>query len=203
MPGQKIPERDRREQILKAATEVAFRDGVGAVTVRAVAAQAGLSHALVLFHFKRKETLVRALLASVLSTVLVAPVAPDSSHIPTALDRLRALVRDEMARLRAEPGRVRLLLDSWALGARHPALREQVTRAWAEYRGAFRPAIEQVLSEQARMAPGATVDGLAALAVAMVSQCVVQELIDPQGFPRADYVSTADAAVGTLFGAGG
>jgi AcrR family transcriptional regulator len=202
MPGQKIPEQERREQILNAAMQVALRDGIGAVTVRAVAVQAGLSHALILFHFKRKETLLRALLASLLSTVLAAPVAPSSSRRP-ALDRLRALVRDEMTRLRAEPARVRLLLDSWALGARHPALREQVTRAWQAYRGAFRPVIEQTLSEHGRLARGASVDGVAAFAVAIVNQCMVQELIDPEGFPRADYASTADAAVGMLLGAAG
>lgn len=203
MPGQKIPEQERREQILKAAMQVALRDGIGAVTVRAVAAEAGSSHALVLFHFKRRETLVRSLLGSVLSTVLAGPVLPELRPAPTALARLRALVWEEVARLGAEPARVRLLLDSWALGARHPGLREEVREAWAEYRQTVRRAVEQAVSHEGGMAPGAAVDGVAALTVAIVSQCVVQEVIDPEGFPRAAYASTADAALTLLMGAGG
>lgn len=202
MPGQKIPEQERREQILNAAMQVALRDGIASVTVRAVAAEAGSSHALVLFHFKRREMLMRSLLASVLSTVLAAPVLPKLRPAPTALARLRALVWDEVARLGAEPGRVRLLLDSWALGARHHGLREQVREAWSAYRHTVRQAVEQAVSEGGGMAPGVTVDGAAALVVAIVSQCVVQGVIDPEGFPRAEYASTADAAL-SLLGAGG
>lgn len=200
MPGQRIPEQERREQILSAAVQVALREGIGSVTVRAVAAQAGSSHALVLFHFKRREMLVRSLLASVLATVLAPPVLPAA---PTALARLRALVRGEVTRLGAEPGRVRLLLDSWAVGARHPVLREQVRKAWADYRRTVRLAVEQALSEEGRMSPGVTVDGVAALVVAIVSQCVVQEVIDPEDFPGAEYASTAETALGMMFSAGG
>lgn len=198
MPGQKIPERERREQILDAAMKVALRDGIGSVTVRAVAAQAGSSHALVLFHFKRRDTLVSALLATVLASVLAAPVLPAA---PTALARLRALVRGELGRLGTEPGSVRLLLDSWALGARHPGLREQVRKAWAEYRHTVRQVVEQALSEEGRMSRGVTADGVAALVVAIVSHSAVQEVIDPEDFPQAEYVSTAESALGRFFGA--
>ena len=61
MPGQKAAEATRREQILKAAYEVALRRGIDGLTVRAVAARARLSHGLVLFHFKRKDQLGLAL----------------------------------------------------------------------------------------------------------------------------------------------
>ena len=46
MPGQKASEAERRAQILRAAYDVAFRDGLDAVTVRIVAAEAGLSQHL-------------------------------------------------------------------------------------------------------------------------------------------------------------
>src|SRR5206468_6073315 len=62
MPGQKATEATRREQILKAAYDVALRRGIDGLTVRAVAAKARLSHGLVLFHFKRKEQMGLALL---------------------------------------------------------------------------------------------------------------------------------------------
>ena len=70
MPGHKATEATRREQILKAAYEVALRRGIDGLTVRAVAARARLSHGLVLFHFKRKDQLGLALLDRVLATTL-------------------------------------------------------------------------------------------------------------------------------------
>jgi len=41
MGTKRIPEEVRREQILKAAFEVACREGIGGLTVRGVAAEAG------------------------------------------------------------------------------------------------------------------------------------------------------------------
>ena len=70
MPGQKAAEAERRAQILEAAYKVALRKGLESLTVRAVAAAAGLSHGLVLFHFKRKDQLVRAVLDRVLANTL-------------------------------------------------------------------------------------------------------------------------------------
>ena len=55
MPGQKASEDERRKQILRAAFDVASRRGLASLTVRLVAAKAGLSTGLVLFHFESKE----------------------------------------------------------------------------------------------------------------------------------------------------
>jgi len=53
MPGQKASEAQRREEIMRAAYDVASKQGVEALTVRAVAARAAVSHGTVLFHFAR------------------------------------------------------------------------------------------------------------------------------------------------------
>ena len=55
MAVRRVPEDQRRGQILQAAFDVACRAGIGGLTVRAVAAEAHVSHALVLFHFGRKQ----------------------------------------------------------------------------------------------------------------------------------------------------
>ena len=90
MPGQKAPEGQRREQILAAAYQVASRDGIAGLTVRSVAARAGLSHGLVLFHFKRKEQLVAALLEGVLAATLTLEFPEEIARLPRPLDRLRS-----------------------------------------------------------------------------------------------------------------
>src|SRR5688572_21327635 len=106
MPGQKAAEATRREQILKAAYEVALRRGVDGLTVRAVAARARLSHGLVLFHFKRKEQLGLALLDRVLETTVSLMVPDHITAITNPRERLQALFGHEMQRLVEEPRRV-------------------------------------------------------------------------------------------------
>ena len=62
MPGPKVPEDQRREEVLAAAYRVATRDRLGGLTTRAVAKEAGVSNGLVFFHFVSREGLVLALL---------------------------------------------------------------------------------------------------------------------------------------------
>ena len=53
MVGRKVSEETRREDILRAAYDVAARQGLEALTLRAVAARADERHVTVLFHFTR------------------------------------------------------------------------------------------------------------------------------------------------------
>src|SRR5688500_15061137 len=77
MPGQRAPEELRREQIMRAAYDVALREGIDGVTLRAVAAEAALSHGLVIFYFKQKDQLIGALLDRVLATTAMLDVSED------------------------------------------------------------------------------------------------------------------------------
>ena len=79
MPGRRAPEDARREQIVSAAYAVALRSGIAGVTLRAVAAEAGLSHGLLIFHFKGKAELVGALLDRVLATTVMRHVDGDAA----------------------------------------------------------------------------------------------------------------------------
>ncbi|MFT0891799.1 TetR/AcrR family transcriptional regulator [Pseudochelatococcus sp. G4_1912] len=51
-----------REQVLEAAQAVVLRDGAGRMTLEAVALQAGISKASVLYDFKTKQQLISALI---------------------------------------------------------------------------------------------------------------------------------------------
>src|SRR5512132_3102779 len=123
MPGQKATEATRREEILRAAHEVALRRGIDGLTLRAVAARARLSHGLVLFHFKRKDQLGLALLDRVLATTLPPGILDAMEAPPDPRERLPAVIRQEVARLSAEPRPVRLLLEYWARGAHNAVIR--------------------------------------------------------------------------------
>jgi TetR/AcrR family transcriptional repressor of bet genes len=196
MPGPKASEALRRRQILKAAHEVALRQGIEGLTVRAVAARARLSHGLVLFHFKRKDQLVSALLDRVLAAILSLHVAADVAHIGNPLDRLRALLRQEVDRLSRDRQMVRLFLEYWALGNRSSAIRVKIMTELERYRAAFRGLAEEVLRAEGARFPGLTPEGLAAIVVSFINGCAVQAMIDPDRFDIEQYLATVQGIGG-------
>jgi AcrR family transcriptional regulator len=196
MPGRKASETLRRQQILKAAHQVALRQGIDGLTVRAVAARARLSHGLVLFHFKRKDQLVSALLDRVLAATLSLRVADDVARMGGPLDRLRALLRQEVDRLSGDPRQVRLFLEYWAFGTRRGAIREKISIALERYRAAFRSLAEEVLQAEGARFPGVTPEGLAAIAVSFINGCAVQAMIDPDHFDVGEYLAAVQGILG-------
>jgi AcrR family transcriptional regulator len=198
LPGQKAPEAARREQILLAAYEVASRVGIDGLTVRAVAAEARLSHGLVHFHFERKDRLVLALLDSVLAATLTLHPPADLARTPGALHRLRVLLRQEMERLGQEPRRTRLFLEFWALGTRDQVMRARISAALERYRAAFRTVAEELLRAEPTRFAGATPDALAGVAVSFINGCAVQAMIDPAHFDAAEYLTAVDGILGQL-----
>ena len=198
MPGKREPEEVRREQILRAAFEVASREGIGNLTVRAVAAEADLSHALVLFHFKRKQRLVQELLDWLLDSTSVLRVSQDIAEHSQAVDRLHALLEQEMQRLTSEPRHVRLFLEYWALGVRHPVIRTRIGAELERYRLAFRAVIEEMLRVDPPSRARVTADGMAAVAVSWIHGCAVQAMVDPENFDTGEYLKAVRALVGQL-----
>jgi TetR/AcrR family transcriptional regulator, transcriptional repressor of bet genes len=192
----------RREQILRAAFEVAAREGIGGLTVRAVAGEAEVSHALVLFYFGRKERLVQELLGWLMANSSVLRVSEDISRFPSALDRLHALLQQEMFRVAQEPRHTRLFFDYWALGAREPAIRARIGEELERYRSAFRAIMEELLVAEPATFAGVTADGLAAVAVSWIQGCALQAMTDPEHFDTEEYLAAVRGIVGQLTGNG-
>ena len=196
MPGQKATEAARREQILKAAYEVALHRGIDGLTVRAVAAKARLSHGLVLFHFKRKDQLGLALLDRVLATTVGVRIPDEIAAIPKPRERLRALFRHELERLSEEPRRVRLLLEYWARGGHNAVIRGKMSAGLDRYRVAFRRITEEALHPDDGRRGKGTPDALAATAVSLIIGYPVQAMIDPDHFNVAEYLAGVDGILG-------
>lgn len=198
MPGKRESEEVRREQILRAALEVAAREGIGGLTVRAVAAEANLSHALVLFHFKKKQRLVQELLDWLIETTSVLRISKEVAGSPAGLDRLHALLEQEMERLSSEPRHVRLFFEYWALGVRHPSIRARIGAELERYRLAFRSVMEEILHTDPTSFTRVTADGMAAVAVSWIHGCAVQALVDPEHFDTGEYLTAVRAIVRQL-----
>lgn len=196
--AKRIPEDARREQILGAAFQVAGRDGIAGLTVRSVAAEAEVSHALVLFHFGRKDRLVHDLLEWVIARTTVLHISEDIARFPHALDRLHALLQQEMTRLSHQPRHTRLFLEYWALGARHEEIRTRISAELERYRAAFREIMEELLMAEAVTFGGATADGMAAVAVSWIQGCAVQAMIDPAHFDTDEYLSSVRAMISRM-----
>ena len=199
MPGQKAPEEFRRNDILRAAYDVAARHGVEALTVRAVADRAAVSHGTVLFHFSRRDALIVSLLDDVLEATTVLRVPPAVERLTRPADRLRATLRAEMDRLSDDPRPFRLFLEYWALGVRNAQIRRRVSAALDRYRASFRAIGKSVLAEQTapRRASGrrsrttSTPDGLAAVALSFIHGCALQAVIDPKAFSVRQHFDAA------------
>jgi AcrR family transcriptional regulator len=196
MARKTVPEEVRREQILRATFEVAAREGIGGVTVRAVAAEAGLSHALILFYFGRKDQLVLDLLQWLITTTSVLHVPDEITRLPHALDRLHALLRQEMERLAREPKHTRLFYEYWALGTRDEEIRIRVYAELERYRAAFRTIMEELIHAEPATFAGVNADGLAAVGVSWIQGCAIQGMNDPDHFDTEEYL----VAVGRTFG---
>jgi len=190
MVGKKVSEETRREDIVRAAYDVAARQGLEALTLRAVAARADVSHGTVVFHFKRKRELVASLLDRVLYATAVLRVPDEVAQIIRPSERLHALLRAEMDRLSADPRHFRLLLDYWTIGVRNAMIRQKIRVALEQYRAGFKDLAEAILSGEFRSTRrGAsqpqevpTVAGVAAVAVSLIHGCALQAVIDPKGF---------------------
>jgi len=201
MVGKKLAEETRREDILRAAYDVAARQGLEALTLRAVAARADVSHGTVVFHFKRKRELVTSLVDRVLDATAVLTIPDAVAKISRPSERMHALLRAEMNRLSTDPRHFRLLLDYWTIGVRNATIRQKIRVALERYRAGFSDLSNAIMNGELRPArrrgsqsaerPTVTATGIASVAVSLIHGCALQSVIDPRGFDVQQHFDVA------------
>jgi TetR/AcrR family transcriptional regulator, transcriptional repressor of bet genes len=207
VPGNRAPEAQRRAQIVDAALVVAARDRLDRLTVRRVAAEAGLSPGLVFHHLTDKETLLLAVLDRLIERTIPALLgdedgtasddgaAPDPAATSSGGDRLLARVRTDLGRIEHDRELIELFFDFWVMGTRHPEVRARIATALRGYRAALVPlATAAVEDEPARFA-ATTPERLAAFVVAFILGHAVQAVLDPDASDIEGVVVTLDALV--------
>lgn len=112
--------RDREADILDAALAVLARDGIGGVTMRAVAREAEVSLGLANYYFTDKTSLVCAALRRIGEQDLEI-VRPNHSEAADPLDRLRAALRRVGEHRYLEPRYLASRLQLWSLATVDPA----------------------------------------------------------------------------------
>lgn len=195
MPGTRLPEEERREAILAGAYEVAARDTLAGLSVRAVAEAAGVSKGLVFFHFDDKKTLLLALLDWVLERGprVEVPAGLDEHAHPAR--RLLALVGHQIELLEERPERVELFLDFWVMGTSLPEMRTRIHDAFERYREQFMPYTTAVVEALPERFKGEHANGLAAVVVSFIEGCALQLMADPDSFDVDEYMATVRALV--------
>jgi TetR/AcrR family transcriptional regulator, transcriptional repressor of bet genes len=208
VPGARAPEEQRRAQIVDAALTVAARDRLDRLTVRRVAAEAGLSPGLVFHHLTDKETLLLAVLdrlieRTILDTVGDAPGSPTSDDTQAgatdtetpAGERLLDHVRRDVGRIAVDRELIELFFDFWVMGTRHPEVRERIAGALRAYRAALVPLAAAVVAEEPVRFAGTDPERVAALVVAFVLGHAVQAVLDPDASDVRGVVVTLEALV--------
>jgi AcrR family transcriptional regulator len=196
VPGRRAPEEERREAIIHAAFVVAARERLGAVTARAVAAEAGVSAGLVFFYFDSVDKLLVELLDWLLAHTLVAADTPDRlSEVADPGARMMLAIRRDVEWLPRQRERVELFFDYWVLGTRHPAIRRKIRRALNRYRDAFEPLARALVDSDPERYSGMSAEGLASVAAGFVEGCALQVVMDPTAFDVERSMTTLAALV--------
>lgn len=180
MAWSKAPELQRREQMVDAALQVASRDGLAKLTVRAVAEQAGVSHGLVLFHFSTRAALLEGLLDRLLEWFLDAAAPP-----PDSAQDLLDVVRRDVASASEDRDKVAVLLDYWVIGVRTPGLRDRLRDAIARYELLLGGGEEEAPMAQGEPTPAPTRQQMAALGTAVIFGTALRALLESHQGPDA------------------
>lgn len=99
-----------RDAVLDAAQAVAVRDGAGQLTLEAVAVEAGISKASVLYDYKTKQALIKALVERRIASenAKIEQIETRLGHVPNVA--IRAQLSSELQGLSDEDGAVMLSL---------------------------------------------------------------------------------------------
>jgi AcrR family transcriptional regulator len=136
------------EALLRAAQKVLERDGLQGLTLRAVAREAGVSHAAPTHHFGDLTGLVSDLAAIGFRQFNAAMAAADSSG-PSPLDKAMARAKAYVAYARAHPGMYGLMFRTERLDMSRPALHEAAHAAFAGLAGSIGASRHEHISEAA------------------------------------------------------
>jgi AcrR family transcriptional regulator len=190
----------RREAIAEALWRVAERDGVEAISMRAVAAEAGWSTGVVAHYFSGKDDLL-AFAFRLAGDRAGARSRRRAAAARGPLRALRALLAeylptDDERRLEA-----RIWFGFLDRAAALPAMGEAVRRAYAAWDDAVRARI--IAAQRAGAVPVHRDPGAEAVAlIALVDGITVQALASPERLAPRDQERMLDAALARLAGTG-
>jgi AcrR family transcriptional regulator len=138
-----------RDALLEAAERVLERDGLGGLTLRAVAREAGVSHAAPTHHFGDLTGLVSELAAIGFRQFNAAMTAAGAAGGSSGLQKAMARAKAYVAYAQAHPGMYGLMFRTERLDMTRPSLHEAASASFAGLAGAIGASRHEQISEQA------------------------------------------------------
>jgi AcrR family transcriptional regulator len=126
-----------RDALLVAAERVLERDGLSGLTLRAVAREAGVSHAAPTHHFDDLTGLVSELAAIGFRQFNTAMAASGAAAGPTLMEKAMARAKAYVAYAQAHPGMYGLMFRTERLDMKRPSLHEAAEASFAGLTGAI------------------------------------------------------------------
>lgn len=134
---------DTKTRILAAAYDRIARDGYARLSIREIAKDAGVNHALINYHFKTKDRLVLAVLDEANRRLLARQKAMYGGPMTTA-QKWEQACRFYEEDLRS--GFVRLMVELFAASFSNPALKAEVRLRWLAWRRIVDEAVRDALA---------------------------------------------------------
>ena len=139
---------DLHDALLKAAERILERDGLPGLTLRAVAREAGVSHAAPAHHFGDLTGLVSELAAIGFRQFNAAMIAADAAA-DTGFERAVARAKGYVAYAQAHPGMYLLMFRTERLDMMRPALHEAASASFAGLAGAIGASRQEPIAAEA------------------------------------------------------
>ena len=177
------PERPARERILQAACELIAERGIGGARIAQIARAAGVSTALVHYHFQTREVLLAETLDYAFDLASAVRLRPATQHgeAGSAAKRLADVVEQSLPT--TDPGRRewQLWAELWLGAARDPSLRPIAAQMYARYRTWIAAAVAEGIAagEFAPVDPVKTAD----LAMAVIDGLGLRVLLGDPSMP--------------------
>lgn len=181
-------EPNARERILQAACDLIAERGIGGARIAQIAKAAGVSTALVHYHFRTREELLAETLDyafDVASAVHLRPAGDDGENGDgsggSAARRLADVVEQSLPTTDPARREWQLWAELWLGAARDPTLRPIAAQMYARYRTWIATAVAEGVAagEFARVDPGETAD----LAMALIDGLGLRVLLGDPAMP--------------------
>lgn len=137
-----------RDALLEAAERVLERDGLAGLTLRAVAREAGVSHAAPTHHFGDLTGIVSELAAIGFRQFNVAMAAAGAS-VTSPMEKAIARAKAYVAYAQAHPGMYGLMFRTERLDMKRPSLHEAASAAFAGLAGAIGASRHEEIHDEA------------------------------------------------------
>ena len=190
---------ERRAAIVRATIRCLARDGYAGLTMKRIAAEAGVSPGILHYYFRDKRAILGRAAATVMAD-LDRRVATEARGARDARGHLRALLRACLRGGDGEPGLLDGVHRALGRGVPRPELARLNRRAYARARRFLAASVARGTAAGAfrQVAP----DEAAAVILALIDGLSLQLTFDPDLMPLGRAVRLAEEALGAYLGGG-